>query len=139
MSLVKKEGGGGRGGAGRRYPIRGLVHATFGRRPATHMFLRFFDQRKQIQALRQDMDDLQRAMKGLDLEWSEMYERLRSLLAKLAKRDLRAAANGDDVREDAPGGAVESPGDLGLTASQMTHQNRILARRHRMQVPPKGE
>src|SRR5260370_640200 len=76
---------------------------------------------------------------GTALEWSEMYEGLRSLLAKLAKRDLRAAANGDDVREDAPGGAVESPGDLGLTASQMTHQNRILARRHRMQVPPKGE
>src|SRR6266567_2844903 len=107
--------------------------------PRTDMFLRFFDQRKQIQQLRQYVDELRREVNGLDVEWSDMHDRLRRMLAKISKREERARADGNEVREDAPEGAVSTPGDLGLTASQMAHQNRILARRHRMQVPPKGE
>jgi len=103
------------------------------------MFLRFFDQRKQIQALRQDVDELRREVNGLDVEWSDMHDRLRRMLAKISKREERARADGNEVREDAPEGAVSTSGDLGLTASQLTIQERILARRNRLQRIPKGE
>jgi len=103
------------------------------------MFLRFFDQRKQIQALRQDVDELRREVNGLDVEWSDMHDRLRRMLAKISKREERARADGTEVREDASGGAVSNPGEMGLTASQLTHQTRILARRNRLSLAPKGE
>jgi hypothetical protein len=52
-----------------------------------------------LAAIERRLDDCERLCKTVDLEWSETYEKMRRLIARLAKRDERE-------REAAP----EAPG-----------------------------
>ncbi len=92
------------------------------------IFSRFFDQRKQIDALRQDVDELQRKFRSIDLEWSDYADRFRRLMMKLAKRDERERApEGEDTQP------VEQESDArmsSLTPKQRIIQAQILARRN---------
>jgi len=94
------------------------------------IFSRFFDQRKQIAALRLDVDELQRKLRSIDLEWSDYADRFRRLMMKLAKRDERAAQapEGEDPQP------VEQESDVRMahmTPKQRLIQAQILARRTR--------
>jgi hypothetical protein len=94
------------------------------------MFSRFFDQRKQIDALRQDVDELKRQFRAIDLEWSDYADRFRRLMMKLAKRDERAA--GSPEGEDTQPVEQESEARFQhLTPRQRLIQQQILARRQR--------
>jgi len=90
--------------------------------------LRFFDQSKQLEALRQRCDEMERQWRGLRLDYEELYERTRRLLGKIARRQQRE----DEVREDAPQeGADTTPG---LSPSQLSINEKILARRNRLGI-----
>jgi phage shock protein A len=94
------------------------------------MFSWFRPASKQLSELRQEVDELRRQVKALDEEWSDYYDRFRRLMAKMAKRDERAAGD-NEVREDAPEGAVTT-GSEALTASQQRINEQILSRRNRL-------
>jgi len=101
--------------------------------------LRFFRQAKQIEELRQELDKQRRIVSGLELEWSDMHDRLRRMLAKISKRDERARAAEDahDAGgEEAAGNSPEQP--TSLSARQQELNARILQRRSRNLVPNKG-
>jgi hypothetical protein len=93
------------------------------------IFSRFFDQRKQIDQLRQDVDELQRGHRALDLEWSDYADRFRRMLAKMAKRDERAEQSPEG--EDTQPAEQESVLLNRLTPKQRLIQQQILARRQR--------
>jgi hypothetical protein len=106
--------------------------------PTKLTIMTWFDQKKQIDALRQDVDDLKRQFRGLELEWTSVYDSTRRMLAKISRRQQR-----EDVAEDAQraegengasGGADAVPSSLSARQQEITA--RILARRQR--VPMKG-
>lgn len=68
-------------------------------------------EREPDDALRRRLDDLaerldrhERIVKELRLEWDEMYDKFRLLMARLSKR-IRDAAKLEDEPQDAPGRA----------------------------------
>jgi hypothetical protein len=65
------------------------------------MLFRFLRLTTRINALEDEQARLRRAVEALDLEWSDTYDKVRSVLAKLSKRDERA-------RQDPPG-STNSP------------------------------
>lgn len=92
------------------------------------IFARFFDQRKQISELRQDLDEMRHTVKKLDEEWSDYYDRFRRLLAKMAKRDERA----NEVLREEDAQAVGADGNVGhMSPRQLELNAKILARRNR--------
>jgi len=92
------------------------------------MLKHFFTQSKQLLELRQELDTLKREVSGLDLEWSDMHDRLRRMLAKLAKRDERAAQAPE--REDTqPAEGEEAARFSSLPPRARLIQSQILARR----------
>ncbi len=94
----------------------------------------FLDQKRQISELRQEVDGLKRSFNALELEWSEMHDRIRRMLAKISRRQQR-----EDEREDAQPGAGENGAPLAsvgatdtntsLTPRQRAWQERILSHR----------
>lgn len=63
-----------------------------------------------IVALERQVAELQRQMKGLDLEWSDTYEKFRRLLARLSKREQRAQDDAGDTNGSEP--RVQAPSAL---------------------------
>lgn len=51
----------------------------------------------QLRKLEHRLEDLERSFKGLDLEWTETYDKLRKLHSRLAKRDQRAQEDAGDT------------------------------------------
>ncbi|MEE8608720.1 MAG: hypothetical protein V3S55_14025 [Nitrospiraceae bacterium] len=45
-------------------------------------------------------DDLERANKGLDMEFTELYDKVSHQMSRMAKRYSRAKANGEDLQEE---------------------------------------
>ncbi len=94
----------------------------------------FFDQRKQISELRQELDSQKRVVANLEIEWSEMHDRIRRMLAKISRRQQR-----EDEREDAQPGAGENGSAIvagtenatitSLTPRQRAWQAQLLSRR----------
>jgi chromosome segregation ATPase len=99
----------------------------------------WFDQKKQISELRQELDTMKRTVNTLEIEWSEMHDRIRRMLAKISRRQQR-----EDEREDTQpvageNGAtprVETPSSL--TPRQRIIQAQLLAHR-KMQTKEGGE
>ncbi len=56
-----------------------------------------------LRSLELECDDLQRGRKNLDLEFTELYDKVRHQMSRMAKRDARAAkANGGEVPLEPP-------------------------------------
>ena len=54
-------------------------------------------------------DDLERAKRKLDLEFTELYDKVSHTMARMAKRQQRAAKeNGGDPPEDLPSSPLDS-------------------------------
>lgn len=64
---------------------------------------------KRIRAVELRCEDLERAHKSLDLEWTETYDKLRKLHSRLAKRDQRARMDAGDTNGDDGGRRSEPP------------------------------
>lgn len=63
-----------------------------------------------ISALEDRVERVERDQKGLETEWSSVYDSVRRTLAKIARRDQREA----ETRQDGPGQAIGSQGVLDL-------------------------
>lgn len=66
------------------------------------------------------MDRQERIVKDLRLEWDEMYDKFRLLMARLTKRDRQAERTEPETAQDAPGranGGRRVVGDLPLFPS----------------------
>lgn len=91
----------------------------------------FFNLKKQISELRQDNDKLRKEFQTLELEWTDMYDRMRRVLMKISKRVEREEdtqrVNGEV--ETVPENAVPSARASSLTPRQLAWQQRILAQR----------
>lgn len=93
----------------------------------------FFQHKDELRELQRRVDDLERNMKALDLDWSSTYDKFRSILARMAKRAERASQEealptaGFQEESTAPGDSSSLP-QL-LTPRQMAAQAKILARR----------
>lgn len=54
-------------------------------------------------------DDLERAKRKLDLEFTELYDKVSHTMARMAKRQQRAAKeNGEEIVPDPPNSALDS-------------------------------
>jgi chromosome segregation ATPase len=93
----------------------------------------FFNLKKQIAELRQDNDRLRKEFQTLELEWTDMYDRMRRVLMKISKRQERAEdtqrVDGED--ETATHLAGTATARSSLTPRQLAWQERILAHRNR--------
>jgi len=115
------------------------------------MFTRFrqlLNQQKQIDALRQDFDEVRRITHGLEIEWSDMHDRFRRQLAKLSKRDERETARLEEeaqARGDGDNGTssvhsgLAAAGTLSLSSRQQQLNAQILARRNKAVPQKEGE
>lgn len=66
-------------------------------------------------------DDLERAKRTIDLEFTELYDKVRHQMSRMAKRDARAAkANGEELIPETP----TSPLDQMDPISRAIHQRR---------------
>jgi phage shock protein A len=83
----------------------------------------WLDQKKQIGELRQEVDTLKRTVNALELEWSEMHDRIRRMLAKISRRQQR-----EDEREDTqPVAGENGTGTAGTPVlSSLTPRQRII-------------
>lgn len=93
--------------------------------------LAFFQHKKQIEELRHELDTLKKAFGNVELEWSEMYDRMRRMLLKISKRQERLDASedtqpveGEDVTR------VQSTSSLSPRQQQISDQ--IVARRKKV-------
>jgi chromosome segregation ATPase len=90
----------------------------------------WLNQKKQISDLRQELDAMKRTVNTLEIEWSEMHDRIRRMLAKISRRQQR-----EDEREDAQpvagenGTPVAADVPSSLTPRQRAWQEHLLARR----------
>ena len=56
-----------------------------------------------LRAVADDVSDLKRGARKLDLEFTELYDKVRHQMSRMAKRDAAAAkVNGGDPPEDEP-------------------------------------
>jgi len=93
--------------------------------------------KKAFESLSERVTALERTSKQLDLEWSNTYDKFRSILGRIAKRHDRlkeAEGDGAGSQEDAsglpsPSGLGEASSSLPLTPRQISAQQRILAQR----------
>jgi len=98
--------------------------------------------RRRVDELQDGLDSLKRKFQDLELEWANTYDKLRTMMGRVAKRaavventQLSGGPGGEgDAQEDA--GAALFPG---LTARQRHLQASILRRRSGMQPKPNGE
>jgi len=61
-----------------------------------------------LRSLELKCDDLERAKKGIDLEFSELYDKVRHQMSRMAKRDALAKKNAEDEIDIVPN---DSPSD----------------------------
>jgi len=89
-----------------------------------------FQDYKRLKRVEERLDALERIMKALELEWSNVYDKVRTTLAKLAKREERAAT----PVPPADGTPLEVAGAVptSLTDRGREIQRQILARRNRL-------
>ncbi|SRR5258708_28693643 len=81
---------------------------------------------KQIDELRRDVDQARKSYERLELEWCDMYDRMKRTLMKISKREQRLEhAEGPGGVEESP--TSDSPSTLSGRAADV--QARILARR----------
>ena len=53
-----------------------------------------------LRVVERKCDDLERAKRNIDLEFTELYDKVRHQMSRMAKRDARAAkANGNELPE----------------------------------------
>lgn len=87
---------------------------------------RFFRSYARLLTLEEKVSELERKNRDLELEWDATYEKLRSVLGRLAKRAKLDSA-------DAEGAAAQSPEpttiNSGLSPNQARFQEQILRRR----------
>jgi len=55
-----------------------------------------------LRSLEIKCDDLERAKKGLDMEFTELYDKVSHQMSRMAKRYSRAKVNGDEPPEAEP-------------------------------------
>ena len=72
-------------------------------------------------------DDLERSNKKLDMEFTELYDKVSHQMSRMAKRYSRAKANGEDLHEE------ETPVDPGPQIDPISAK--ILDRRNRGRPP----
>jgi len=74
-----------------------------------------------IRTLEVKCDDLERAKRTIDLEFTELYDKVRHQMSRMAKRDARAAkSNGEELPLETP----SSPLDAMDPISRAIHQRR---------------
>ena len=58
-----------------------------------------------LDALEDSVSDLQRAKRSLELEFTELYDKVRHQMSRMAKRDAAARTNGEEppVESEVPG------------------------------------
>jgi hypothetical protein len=89
---------------------------------------------KTVADLRERVDKLETAQRQLSLEWLSTYDKFRSILARIAKRQEREQ---QATGESAPGsqeGAEAGSTPSSLSQRQREVNARILARRNRSEV-----
>ena|SRR5258708_3925130 len=90
---------------------------------------------KDVNSLSKRVDQLETDIRQLKLEWLSTYDKFRSILARIAKREERARAY-DDAEPSAGSQEAVPDGHLGPTASSLDPISaKILARRNRMRPP----
>ena len=80
-----------------------------------------------LRSLEIKCDDLERGRKGLDMEFTELYDKVSHQMSRMAKRYSRAKVNGDEPPEDQP---IAEP-ETGIDPISA----KILARRNRGAPP----
>ena len=55
-----------------------------------------------LRSLEIKCDDLERAKKSIDMEFTELYDKVSHQMSRMAKRYSRAKANGEDLQEELP-------------------------------------
>ena len=55
-----------------------------------------------LRSLEIKCDDLERAKKSLDMEFTELYDKVSHQMSRMAKRYSRAKVNGDEAQEEMP-------------------------------------
>lgn len=86
---------------------------------------------RKISELRREFDELKRTVNGLELEWSDMHDRLRRQLMKMSKRQEREELAADNGLENNPD-QMELPlsgSGTTLTGRALLIQQQILQRR----------
>lgn len=56
----------------------------------------------EIAALTSRLDSVEKQMRGLDVEWSDTYDKMRKLMLRLSKRDQRDRAEQLEMAEGQP-------------------------------------
>lgn len=95
---------------------------------------------KRVKELEESLERIERATKGLQIEWAETYDKFRQLNWRVAKR-VKQLENAPEDGASQPtvsqdGDAPASEGNLSASQSQINQ--RILARRNRMAVVPRS-
>ncbi len=80
-----------------------------------------------LRSLEIKCDDLERAKKSLDMEFTELYDKVSHQMSRMAKRYSRAKANGEELPEGAP--EPETSGGIDPISAK------ILDRRNRGRPP----
>ena len=55
-----------------------------------------------LRALELKFDDMDRSLRKLDLEFTELYDKVRHQMSRMAKRDAVARKNDEEVLDDPP-------------------------------------
>jgi|SRR5712664_2215234 len=102
----------------------------------------WFKLQKRISDLEETVRGLQNAIKDLDHEWTETYDKFRHLHMRIAKRMQRAGETSSS-QEEAPGEGSDSNSDTSrlslLTPAQRRINEQIMARRSRTVPTKEGE
>ncbi len=88
---------------------------------------------KDVNSLSKRVDQLETDIRQLKLEWLSTYDKFRSILARIAKREERARAMDD--AEPSAGFQEATPGNGPVASSLDPISAKILARRNRMRPP----
>lgn len=86
---------------------------------------------KRLKALEEHQDEFRRQMSALQLEWDETYDKVRTLVARLVKRDERAAKASNSETSSPEVTHEEQQSIPGMSRAQLVQQQ-ILARRRRI-------
>ncbi len=82
------------------------------------MLFSIFRHQTRIAALEDKVAALERTVESLDLEWTNVYDKVRTTLAKIAKREQRAAQDDSGSHEPA------AEGSSGLDMSERIRRSR---------------
>jgi hypothetical protein len=84
---------------------------------------------KKLKDLDERVNDFERQMKRLRLEWEDTYEMLRRLMQRIAKRSQRDEQSSPEPETTSPEPETLPPGGPVLSPRHQTLQQKILARR----------